>query len=115
MGAARASSATSNEQRRCMRFSRWCQTSVSPPEVGRCDEPHTAAAEIASRSLGVDGSGLDQVEPAQLLMGLGKGAVGGLNPPVAHPDGGRGRGRLQLLADLEIAAAGEALAERPVF
>ena len=55
--------------------------------------------------------GLDQVEAAQLLLGLGERAVGGGHLAVAHPDGRGGLRRLQRVAAEVVAALLDVLGE----
>src|SRR5215207_687878 len=59
--------------------------------------------------------GLDDVEAAELLLGLGERPVGAEGRAVAHPHGGGRRGRLQRLAGLVDAAVDDVLGEGHVL
>ena len=59
--------------------------------------------------------GLDQIVAAELLAGFRERAVGRQRLAVADPHGGRGRGRLQPVAGLEIAALDDGLGEGAIF
>src|SRR5581483_5193171 len=59
--------------------------------------------------------GLDQVEPAQLLLGLGEGAVGGGQLAVSDPDGGGARDRLERLAPEIVTAPADRVGEGEVL
>src|SRR5687768_2081135 len=58
--------------------------------------------------------GLDLVEAAKDLLGLGERTVGGDGLAVADPDRGGGRRRLERLAALHRAAPADVLGERVV-
>ena len=63
------------------------------------------------RKRGVEILGLDQIVSAELLAGLRERAIGGQRFAFTHPHRGRGRGRLQPVAGLEIAALNDGLGE----
>lgn len=77
------------------------------------DGPHLHAAHRRRRNLRGDLDGLvevarlDELEPGELLLGLGKGTVGHRHPSVAHAHRGGGGDRLQGLR-------GDALAARAI-
>src|SRR5947209_7307972 len=85
------------------------------------DWPHLDRAVAGARTLGRDRGrlvevlGLDHVEAAELLAGLGERAVGCHGLAVADANGGRARHRAQALTALEIAVLDDALGEAAVF
>src|SRR5574337_1524693 len=90
------------------------------PRVLR-DRPHLDAAGPGPRYPGrhldrlVQVSGLYDVVAAELLLGLGEGAVGDRDPALTHPDRGRGPGRQQPVAPEEMAALSDCFRELGVF
>src|SRR5215217_9628999 len=76
------------------------------------------AADVGDPGRDLDGLvqvlGLDNVEAAELLLGLGERPVGAEGLALAHPDGGGGGGRLERLAGLVDAAVDDVLCERHV-
>src|SRR4051812_40493930 len=109
-------------------FSTWSRIGLASPavipgSVGRCGRDGTDldGANFRSRNPGgdldrvVQVARLDHIEAAQLLFGLGEGAVGRRDFPVADPDAGRRmRGFESVPADI-VTALLDAVAEFPVF
>src|ERR1700722_19642935 len=94
---------------------------TASPSIINPDRPDLDRTEARARNLCGDGQGcveilgLDQIVAAELLAGFRERAIGGQRLAVTDAHGGRGGGRLQPVAGLEIAALDDALREGTIF